>query len=84
MSLMTGAPRTASVTSLSSMRVLEVTKQSLEPLLAAEPSLLERVSHVLATRQSNLSEIANTTGQKQALQLDILAQMRQFFARAFH
>jgi small-conductance mechanosensitive channel len=84
MSLMTGAPRTASVTSLSLMRVLEVTKASIEPLLAAEPGLLERVSHVLATRQSNLSEIASSASQKQALQSDILAQMRRFFARAFH
>ena len=84
MSLMTGAPRTASVTSLSVMRVLEVTKASIEPLLAAEPGLLERVSHVLATRQSNLSEIASNASQKQALQSDILAQMRAFFARAFH
>ena len=83
MSLMTGAPRTASVTSLTAMRLLEVTKESMEVLLAAEPGLLDRFSHVLAVRQSNLSEIASTTGQKQTLQHDILAQMRQFFSRAF-
>ena len=83
MSLMTGAPRTASVTSLTAMRLLEVTKESMEVLLAAEPGLLDRFSHVLAVRQSNLSEIASPTGQKQTLQHDILAQMRQFFSRAF-
>jgi len=83
MSLMTGAPRTASVTSLTAMRVLEVTKESMEPLLAAEPGLLERFSHVLAVRQSNLSAIASVASQKQTLQNDILAQMRQFFSRAF-
>jgi small-conductance mechanosensitive channel/CRP-like cAMP-binding protein len=83
MSLMTGAPRAASVTSLTSMRVLEVTKESIETLLAEEPGLFERFSHVLATRQSGLSEIASTTNQKQALQSDILAQMRRFFSRAF-
>ena len=66
------------------MRVLEVTKQSIEPLLAAEPGLLERVSHVLAMRQSGLSEIASSASHKEALQSDILAQMRRFFARAFH
>ncbi len=83
MSLMTGAPRTASVTSLTAMRVLEVTKEAMEPLLAAEPGLMDRFSQVLAVRQSNLSQIASTAGQKQTLQRDILAQMRQFFSRAF-
>jgi len=84
MSLMTGAPRAASVRSLTAMRVLEVTKDAIEPLLAAEPSLLERFSDVLATRQSGLSEIASSPAQKKALQSDILAQMRRFFSRAFH
>jgi CRP-like cAMP-binding protein len=77
MSLMTGAPRTAWVTSLSAMRVLEVTKESIESLLAAEPGLLERFSHVLAARQSSLSELASVANQKLALQSDILTQMRQ-------
>jgi small-conductance mechanosensitive channel len=81
MSLMTGAPRTAWVTSLSAMRVLEVTKESIEGLLAAEPGLFERFSHVLAARQSSLSEIANTANQKLSLQKDIVTQMRQFFSR---
>ena len=83
MSLMAGAPRAASVTSLTALRVLEVTKESMEPLLAAQPGLLERFSHVLAVRQSNLSAIASAASQKQTLQHDILAQMRQFFSRAF-
>ena len=81
MSLMTGAPRTAWVTSLSAMRVLEVTKESIETLLAAEPGLLERFSHVLAARQSGLSELAGTANQKLSLQNDIVTQMRQFFSR---
>ncbi|MEO8301612.1 MAG: mechanosensitive ion channel family protein, partial [Rhizomicrobium sp.] len=81
MSLMTGAPRTAWVTSMSAMRVLEVTKESIESLLAAEHGLFDRFSHVLAARQSSLSEIASTANQKLSLQNDILTQMRQFFSR---
>ena len=81
MSLMTGAPRTAWVTSISAMRVLEVTKESIESLLAAEPGLLERFSHVLAARQSNLDKIASETTSKLSLQKDIVTQMRQFFSR---
>jgi small-conductance mechanosensitive channel/CRP-like cAMP-binding protein len=83
MSLMTGAPRTTSVTSLTAVRLLEVTNESMERLLAAEPGLLERFSHVLAVRQSHLSEIASTMNQKRTLERDILAQIRKFFSRAF-
>ena len=82
-SLMTGAPRAASVISLTAMRLLEVTNESMELLLAAEPGLLERFSHVLAVRQLTLSEIASTIGQKNKLERDILAQIRKFFSRTF-
>jgi CRP-like cAMP-binding protein len=82
-SLMTGAPRAASVTSLTGMRLLEVTNESMEQLLAAEPDLLERFSHVLAVRQLILGEIASTIGQKNKLERDILAQIRKFFSRTF-
>ena len=65
------------------MRLLEVTNESMELLLAAEPGLLERFSHVLAVRQLTLSEIASTIGQKNKLERDILAQIRKFFSRTF-
>jgi len=83
MSLMTGAPRAATVTSLTEMRMLEVTKDAIEPLLAAQPGLLERFSNVLALRQTGLSEIASTSVKEQELERDLLAQMRRFFSRAF-
>lgn len=83
MSLMTGAPRAASVTCLAALRFLEVNKDSIESLLAAQHNLAERFSEVLATRQLSLSEITSTANQQRALQSDILAQMRRFFVRAF-
>jgi small-conductance mechanosensitive channel/CRP-like cAMP-binding protein len=83
MSLMTGAPRTTTVTSITAVRLLEVTNQAMEQLLAAEPGLLERFSQVLAVRQSSLSEIASTVSQKQTIQRDILGQIRAFFSRVF-
>lgn len=82
MSLMTGAPRTATVTSLTFVRVLEVTKESIETLLKATPGLLERFGRVLADRQSGLREIAGTTHHKPS-EPDILARMRVFFSRTF-
>ena len=83
MSLMTGAPRTATVTSLTSLRVLEVTKQSIETLLAATPGLLERFSPILASRQSGLSEIASASQAKHVVERDILSRMRDFFSLSF-
>jgi CRP-like cAMP-binding protein len=80
MSLMTGAPRTATVTSLTSLRVLEVTKESIESLLSGNPGLLERFGRVLAARQLGLSEIAATSQGKQSVERDILARMRDFFS----
>jgi small-conductance mechanosensitive channel/CRP-like cAMP-binding protein len=83
MSLMTGAPRTATVTSLTALRVLEVTKESIEKLLTATPGLLERIGHVLAIRQSALNELAAIPNLKSAAEPDILARMRKFFSLAF-
>lgn len=83
MSLMTGAPRAASVVGLTALRVLEVGKDSIEGLLSVQRNLADRLSEVLAARQMGLSEIASTPIQRQALQRDILAQMRKFFSRAF-
>ena len=83
MSLMTGAPRTATVVSLTSLRVLEVTKEAIESLLQATPGLLERFSSVLIARQSALQGVANITHQRQSAAPDVLARMRAFFSRAF-
>jgi small-conductance mechanosensitive channel/CRP-like cAMP-binding protein len=83
MSLMTGAPRTATVTSLTSLRVLEVTKDSVEMLLSATPGLLERIGRILAARQLGLTEIASASHAKQSVERDILARMSEFFSRPF-
>ena len=83
LSLMTGEPRTATVRSLTSVRVLEVTKQSIEPLLKATPGLLEKFGHVLVARQSALKVIADTRTQEPSAEWDIITRMRAFFASAF-
>ena len=83
MSLMTGAPRTATVTSLTPMRLLEVTKESIEILLKATPGLLATFGRLLAKRQSNLNEIANATQLRVLAEPDIIARMQQFFSRVF-
>jgi CRP-like cAMP-binding protein len=83
MSLMTGAPRTATVTALTPLRVLEIPKARMEALLADSPDLLERFGSVLAKRQSQLKELGTGDTAWTNVERDLVARMRSFFARAF-
>ncbi len=84
MSLMTGAPRNATVTALTRVRVLEITKGPIEGLLKSSPELLQRFSHVLARREQERAAIAQKTIQVAAVEQDLMARMKAFFsARAW-
>src|SRR6202012_3090861 len=83
MSLMTGAPRTATATALTRLRVLEITKEDIAEMLKASPELFERFSRVLAQRQLELDTLANRKVDKGAVENDILKRMRTFFSRTF-
>jgi small-conductance mechanosensitive channel/CRP-like cAMP-binding protein len=83
MSLMTGSPRSATVTALTRMRVLEITKEAIEELLSRTPELLERFSHVLARRQAENHAVAQSRTAIRAAEGDLLARMKSFFSRAF-
>lgn len=80
MSLMTGAPRSATVTALTRIRALEITKESIEELLQRSPELLQRFSELLALRQQEQSDLANRRALK-STQLDMMARMKAFFSR---
>lgn len=82
MSLMTGAPRTATATTLAPLRMLEITKSGIELLLQRTPSLAERFSVILAQRQRELTQKADDAARKTNPETDILARMRAFFAGA--
>ncbi len=81
MSLMTGAPRNATVTALTRMRALEITKDPVEALLKKSPNLLERFSHVLARREQERAAIAQKTIHVAAVEKDLMARMKTFFSR---
>ena len=83
MSLMTGAPRTATVTPLTPLRVLEITKEAMEGLLKEFPELLEHFSRVMAQRQFELRDLASRKGDIEEAQVDLLSRMTAFFARVF-
>ncbi|HUJ02732.1 MAG TPA: cyclic nucleotide-binding domain-containing protein, partial [Rhizomicrobium sp.] len=82
MSLMTGAPRTATATALSALRVLEITKSGIESLLQKTPGLAERFSAILAQRQRELDRTADHAARKPTPETDILARMKAFFSNA--
>lgn len=81
MSLMTGAPRNATVTALTRLRALEITKDPVESLLKKSPNLLQRFSHVLAKREEERAAIAQRPVQVAAVELDLMARMKTFFSR---
>ena len=83
MSLMTGAPRTATVTALTRLRALEITRETIEGMLKKSPDLFERFSKVLAQRQLEIDALANRKPDKHEVESDILSRMRSFFSRAF-
>lgn len=83
MSLMTGAPRVATVTALTKLRVLEVGKAAIESLLKSSPELFEQFSRVLAQRQMENAAAANRKQDVAQVEGDILAKMMSFFSRAF-
>jgi small-conductance mechanosensitive channel len=81
MSLMTGAPRNATVTALTRVRVLEITKEPIEALLKKSPELLQRFGHVLAKREEERAAIAQRTIQVATVEQDLMARMKAFFSR---
>jgi len=81
MSLMTGAPRNATVTALTRLRALEITKEPIEALLKKSPDLLQRFGHVLAKREQERAAIAQKTIQVGAVERDLMARMKTFFSR---
>jgi small-conductance mechanosensitive channel/CRP-like cAMP-binding protein len=78
-SLMTGAPRTASVTAMTRMQALEITKDAIAPLMEQAPELLHRFSDILAIRQQELDALANRPATRSSEAHDLLSRMRAFF-----
>jgi small-conductance mechanosensitive channel/CRP-like cAMP-binding protein len=92
MSLLTGDPRSATVTALQETEVLVMDKEDMRHLLAANGQLAEHISQVLAQRQQQLyehhalraqSEAQNAEAQKrrvESLRREFSARIRSFFS----
>ena len=84
MSLMTGARRTATVTSVVQTRVLQIRKPALEAILAHSPDLVIGLGAMLARRQIELERIAEDEHAQRILGLrtdEITNAIRRFFFR---
>jgi hypothetical protein len=80
MSVMTGAPRVATITTLGETRLLEVGKESFRAIIAAHPELVEQLGQSLrlrlAERTQAIAGVERATPEVQ----DIFRKIRDFFA----
>jgi small-conductance mechanosensitive channel/CRP-like cAMP-binding protein len=80
MSLMTGSHRSATVTALTRLRALEITKEPIAELLQKSPELLSRFSQVLTRRQEELIALTHRNLYKAPDVKDMMTRMREFFS----
>ncbi len=80
MSLFTGDRRTATVSAVTNVDALEITKASLERVFARAPDLIDTFAGVLATRQAELRAVAGASSQSTE---SFIQQARKAFAGLF-
>jgi CRP-like cAMP-binding protein len=57
MSLMTGAPRTATVTAETQVTALEIDRSAIQPLITGNPDLFDRFAEILEERRAELDQV---------------------------
>ena len=88
MSLLTGAPRSATITAVTPATLAEITKETLEPILNAYPALILRLSEIQAARMTanmdteNLSPDEREELQKMGFAAVMRQRILQFFGHA--
>lgn len=85
LSLMTGAPRTATVSAIEPCELLVIGKAPVAQVLASEPALAERLSARLAERQAALGALASEEPVEGRVTLEerrgqLLSRIRDFFS----
>ena len=86
MSLMTGAPRSATIRTLTPCTLLVVDKAAFQEVLQASPELAESISDVLTARQEQLDSASSKTqaqkivGRGQAERRELLHRIKEFFS----
>jgi CRP-like cAMP-binding protein len=81
-SLLTGRPRSASVTALTDVLLYEIRKEDVDPILRARPAVAERLAAILADRQRrNAERLASSplTDERPPDSADLLHRLCNFF-----
>jgi len=80
MSLLTGEKRTATVSAKTEVCLVEVSKDNIEPVIRANPHLLESLSAILSQRQEENIEQRQLAQQRAATGKDVfLEKLKTFF-----
>lgn len=85
MSLMTGAPRAASVIALTDVECYRLDKDAFEEIMQARPSIAEEVSHILVERRAQLDSAVQNLGEEslnkviRPQQNEVLSTIKRFF-----
>ena len=79
MSLMTGASRTATITTLEETQLLEVGKESFRAILAAHPALVEKFGRLLQVRLAERTQAIAGVERAAPESHDIFQKIRDFF-----
>jgi CRP-like cAMP-binding protein len=81
MSLLTGEKRKATVTAASEVRLVEISKEDIDPVIRANPHLLEKLSAILERREESNIERRKSAGLPRAgaVKEAFLEKLKAFF-----
>jgi len=81
MSLLTGEPRSAIVKALTSVKVINVPKEALEPILKAKPELSDKLAQIMADRRTRTEAFIDSIRKPSSLATtrSYVTRIRSFF-----
>lgn len=83
MSLLTGQPRSATVSAATEALIFELRREHLDPILRRRPELAESLAAIMASRQARNASVAGAAGSAGTTQApepeDLLGRLRAFF-----
>jgi CRP-like cAMP-binding protein len=85
MSLMTGERRTATIRASLDCELIRIDKEAFQPILAADPTLAEQITHILVERQLEMEENLNARAARSKSYREeksnaLLASIKSFFS----
>lgn len=90
MSLLTGDPRSATLTAMCESKVWELTRDAFEPILREQPTIADRLSRVMAKRRLANTMLISSLSQQEREEAeqhwpdDILSRIRRLFSLPHH